>query len=258
MHALAFAMDSATPADNRASPPPRSTASPPSPPHRPVGGEPQGHAVGGRAGLAYAWASASEVSYAPAVERHGASIDTLRRWLPLVAPLALGALLLVAALVIARSPRGHPTFAPARLWLLAGALTVAGAMLGLALRRAGSDAALVLLLCLGAGLEMVLWAAVLAGARAGVFALVIVSGLGAALISRRLHRVEPGTAVITTLAGQHSRTLLPATHVLLPGESVLATLPTIVRAYVTPPLHVTTMGGAVLQASARMRYQLIP
>jgi hypothetical protein len=185
-------------------------------------------------------------------------MDAIRRWLPLAAPLAFAALLLAAALVIARSPQGRVTITPARLWLLAGVLLVAGAPLGLALQRVASDAALVALLGLGAAVDVALFVAVLAGVRAGLLTLLIEAGVGAALVSRRLHRVEPDTAVITTLAGQYCRTLLPATHVLLPRETALATLPTGIRTFVTPPLRMTTAGGAPLQASARMRYHLIP
>jgi hypothetical protein len=217
-----------------------------------------GTAKGVPSRLAYAWDSAREVSYAPAVERHGLSMDTLRRWLPMVAPLTFAALLLVGVLLIARSPHGRVTIAPARLALLVGVLLLAGAALWLALKRATSDAAVVALLGLGAAVEIVLTVAVLAGVRAGLLALLIVAAVGAVLVSRQLHRVAPETAAITTLAGQHSRTLLPATHVLLPGETVLTTLPTGSRTYATPPLRVTTARGAPLQASARMRYHLIP
>jgi SPFH domain/Band 7 family protein len=251
-------MNTATPANNRASRPGglRAASGRPVQPRPPAG--PVHRLAHARAALAGAWASAREVSYAPAIERRGVSADALRRWLPFAIPLAFTAAALAVALVITRSPHGRATIAPSRIWLLGGVLLLAGVPLGAALKRASSDAAWVALLSLGAAVEITLSVAVLAGIPAALLALLALLATGCALIYGRVRRVEPDTAVITTLAGQHSRTLLPATHVLLPGETTLTTLPTGLRNHATLPQRVTTAGGTLFQASARMRYRLIP
>lgn len=211
-----------------------------------------------RTAAARAWHITRHASSAESRGDVSPSYSAVRRWSPLAAPVLLDALLMALAALLARHAIGRVNVPWQHVTTLAVALLVLSVLVAVALYAAPNDTMWTATLGLGIAAYFTVAVVVLFGplAGAGVALLLIVAG--GTFVRERLHPVMEQTVHVTTLFGRYHRTLLPGVNVLLPGERMLAILQTQPQEHTTLPLRASTANGLENQATATIRYELVP